>query len=177
MVMPPGMAVTRHRHIDDIRFDLAQLLVAEAPFLQHPGAEILDHDVGDGDQPLHDLQAFGASDIQAEALLVDVGVVEISRGVQIDLKILRRRSTRQPAALILRPLDLDDLGSKSPQPTRGPRPGAHPAEIHHANVFKGSRSRHGGPSLARASPETGKSIWAKAPHKPRSPGARRPRDA
>src|SRR5208283_4115526 len=94
MVMPTGMAVPRHRHIDDIRFDLAQLRIAEAPVLQHPGAEILNHDVGDRDQPLHDLQAFGASYVQTETLLVDVCVIEVSRGVQIDLEALRRGRTR-----------------------------------------------------------------------------------
>src|SRR5712691_8093 len=142
MVMAAGMAVARHRDIDDVRLDPAQLRIAEAPFLQHPGAEILDHDIGDGDQPLHDLQALGAADVEAEALLVDVGVVEIPRGVQIDLEVLRRRGTRQPAALILRPLDLYDLGPQSPEPARRPWPGPHPAEIHHANFFKGARSRH-----------------------------------
>ena len=80
---------------------------------------------------------------EAEALLVDVGVVEIAGGVQIGFETLRRRRTRQPAALILRPLDFDDLGPQSPEPPCGPWPGPHPAEIHHANVFKGSRSRHG----------------------------------
>src|SRR6266478_2504192 len=57
--------------------------------------------------------------------------------------MLRRGGARQPAAFILRPLDLDDLGAKRPEPARGPGPGPHPAEVHHANVFEGSRSRHG----------------------------------
>jgi hypothetical protein len=92
MVMPAGMAVTRHRHIDDIGFDPAQLFVAEAPVAEHARAEILDHDVGDGDQPLGDLQALRGADVEAEALFVDVGVVEIPRGVQINLKLLRRGS-------------------------------------------------------------------------------------
>src|SRR4029077_10906501 len=80
--------------------------------------------------------------IQTETLLVDVHIVEVSRGIQIDLEILRRGGARQPAALVLRPLDFDDLGPKSPEPARRPWPGAHPAEIHHANFFQGSRSRH-----------------------------------
>jgi hypothetical protein len=62
--------------------------------VQYPGAEILDHDVGDGDQPLRDFQAFGASYVQAEALFVDVRVIEVSRGVQTDLEILRRGGAR-----------------------------------------------------------------------------------
>ena len=150
VVMPAGMAVARHRHIDDVRLDLALLRIAEAPFLQHPGAEVLNHDVGDGDQPLDDLQAFGASYVETEALLVDVRVIEVSRGVEIDLEILRRGGARQPAALIFRPLDLYDLGPESSQPARGPRSSAHPAEIHHADVLKGSRARHDVVLLRRA---------------------------
>src|SRR5262249_44736296 len=115
-------------------------------------AEILDHDVGNSDQPLDDLQAFGAAHIQAEALLVDVCVIEISGGVEIDLDILRRGGARQPAALILWPLDLDDLRPKGPEPARRPRPGTHPAEIHDADVFKGARTRHGIVLLPRPSP-------------------------
>jgi Ca-activated chloride channel family protein len=144
-------AVAKEAYID-VRFDPAQLVIAEAPVAQHPRAEVLDDDVGDGDQPLHDLQALGASHVQAEALLVDVRVGEVSRGVQIDLETLRRRGTRQSAALALRPLDLDDLGPEGAQPARRPGPGPHPAEIHHANVFKGSRSRHGFVLLLRPAP-------------------------
>ena len=62
--------------------------------MQHPRAEILDHYVGDGDQPLCDLQALGASYIQTEALFVDVRVIEVSRSVQIDLEVLRRGGAR-----------------------------------------------------------------------------------
>ncbi len=148
--MPAGMAVTRHRHIDDIGLDLAQLVIAEAPFRQHPRAEILDHDIGDGDQPLDDLQAFDAADIQTEALFVDVGVVEISRGIQIDFEIMRRGGARQSAALVLRPLDFDDLGAKGAEPARRPWPRPHPAEIHDADVFQGSRTRHGVVAAAEA---------------------------
>src|SRR5262245_3121483 len=151
-MIPAGMAIARHGYIDDVRFDLAQLRVAETPPLQYPGAEILDHDVGDGDQPLDDLQAFGAAHIQAEALLVNVRVIEISRGIEIGRDIPRCGGARQPAALILRPLDLDDLRPTRPEPPRGPRPGPHPAEIHDADVFKGSRTRHGVVLLPRPSP-------------------------
>src|SRR5262249_44185668 len=113
MVMPAGMAIPRHRHIDDIRLDPALLLIAKSPIAQHAGAEILDHDVGLGNQALNDFEALDGADVQTEALLVDIGVVEISRRVEIDLKMLWRRRARQTATFVLRPLDLDDLGAKS----------------------------------------------------------------
>src|SRR5688572_21583780 len=143
MMVTPRMPVTRHRQIDDVTLDAAQLVIAEAPLLQHPGAEILDHDVRDGDQPFYDLQAFGTSYVQAEAFLVDVRIIEVARGVQIGLEILRRGGAREPPALALRPFDLYDLGAKRAEPARRPWPGPHPTEVHHPDVFKRSRSRHG----------------------------------
>src|SRR5205823_14439017 len=56
---------------------------------------------------------------------------------------------------ILGPFDFHDLGPESSQPARGPRPGPHPAEINHANVFKGSRSKHGVILLLRPCPGKG----------------------
>ena len=70
-----GVAVARHRHVDDVGLDRAHLLVAEAPVPQHARTEVLDHEVGDGDQPLDDLQPLGTAHVQTEALFVDVGVV------------------------------------------------------------------------------------------------------
>ena len=143
VMVPTGMAVARHRHVDDVGFDPAQLVISEPPVPQYPRAEVLDHDIGDADQPLHDLQAFGAPHVQTETLLVDVGVREVSRGIQIDREILRRGGTRQPAALTLWPLDLYDLGTERAEPARGPWPGSHPAEVDYANVFQCTRLRHG----------------------------------
>ena len=57
---------------------------------------------------------LAAADVEAEALLVDIGIVEISRSVQVYLKVLRGRGARQPAALILRPFDLDDSAPNAP---------------------------------------------------------------
>ena len=142
VVMPSGMAVARHRYIDDVRFDAAQHVIAKAPVPQHPRAEILDHDVGHGDQLFRDFQPFRAADVERQAFLVDVGVVEVPRGVEVDLDIPRRRGAGQPAALVLRPLDLDDLGAESAEPACRPRPGPHPGKIDHANIFKGPRSSH-----------------------------------
>src|SRR5262249_45027672 len=95
-----------------------------------------------GDQPLDDLKTLRGADIEAEALLVDVGVVEIAAGIEIDLEVLRRRRARQPAALVLRPFDLDDLGAKRAEPARRPGPGSYPAEIDDADAVKGARLRH-----------------------------------
>src|SRR5262249_58622179 len=90
-----------------------------------------------------DLQALRAAHVEAEALLVDVCVVEIARRVQIDLQTLRRGRARQAAALIFRPLDLDDLGAERTKPARRPRPGPHPGKVHHADVFESARPSHG----------------------------------
>jgi len=43
--------------------------------------------------------------------------------------VLRCRRARQPAPLVFRPFDLDDLGTECAEPARRPRPCAYPAEI------------------------------------------------
>src|SRR5262245_47747067 len=112
MVMAAGMAVTRHRHIDDVRLDPPLLVIAEPPIAEHPRAEVLDNDVRDRDQPPHNVEPLSGPHIEAEALLVDVSVVEIAGGVQIDLEMPRCRRARQPSALVFWPFDLDDLGTE-----------------------------------------------------------------
>jgi hypothetical protein len=89
MVMPSGMAVTRHRDIDDVRLDAALFFVPKTPVAQNARTEILDHDVRNRDQPLDDLETLRSTYVKADALLVDIRVVEVSRGVQIDLEMSR----------------------------------------------------------------------------------------
>src|SRR5690242_8901604 len=56
-------------------------------------------------------------------------------------EVLRCRCAGQAATLVFRPLDLDDLGAESTQPTGGPWSGPHPAEVHHANICQRMSSR------------------------------------
>src|SRR5437763_747850 len=85
---------------------------------------------------------FRSADVQAEALLVDICIIEVARGVQVDLKVLRGRRTRQPAALVLRPFDLDDLGTESTQPARRPRTRPHPAKVDDPNTRQSLHARN-----------------------------------
>ena len=86
-----------------------------------------------GLSPLH-IQPLRAADVEAEALLVDVSVVEIARGVQIDLEVLWVVVLGKRPALVFGPLNLYDLSAKSAQPACRPGPRPHPAEIDDANT-------------------------------------------
>jgi hypothetical protein len=96
--------------------------------------------IRDRDQAFDDVEALCGADVEAKALLVDVGVVEIARSVEIDLELLGGRGAGQPATLILRPFDLDDLRAESAQPAGRPRPRPHPAEIDDADTRQGLHS-------------------------------------
>ena len=56
----PLRAVARDRDVDELRVDLAQLLVTEAVLLGGAGAEVLAEDVGAGDELAQDLAPSGA---------------------------------------------------------------------------------------------------------------------
>ena len=81
------MAETTVGHIDDFRLDRSQCLVTETPPVEHSGGEVLCHRVGHADQIGQDLLASIGSQIQRNAALVCIVVVETT--AQVD-----------PAALI-----------------------------------------------------------------------------
>ena len=83
-IRPARSSVSTHQYERRSRTDgIAEDVITALPFavrnrpqqqlhLQRPldyaGAEILNQDIGDGDQPLRDFQPFGVSDIQTDAL-------------------------------------------------------------------------------------------------------------
>jgi len=70
-----------------------------------------------------------SSPFSVRTLLIDVRVVEIAGGVEIDLEMLRCGRARQAAALVLRPFDLDNFGAEGAQPARCPGTRPDPAKI------------------------------------------------
>ena len=63
-------------NVDDVRLYLLQLLVTETPFVQHAGREIFRDGVRALDDLGKDLLAFCGSEIQGDAKLVSIVVVE-----------------------------------------------------------------------------------------------------
>ena len=118
----PGLAESGDPQHHQGRVDLLQIVGPEAPFLQHPGPEVLDHHVGLGDQPAQDVLALGLAEVQGDGPLVPgdhlppqavpvlgqaVGAGRVAPGV----------------------LDLDDVGAPVAEQHRGDRRGVDRAQV------------------------------------------------
>ena len=102
------------RSTTSARVDLLQLVRAQAPFLQHPGAEVLDHHVGLGDQPAQDVLALGLAEVQGDGSLVP-GDHLPPQAVPSLLQAVG--AGRVPAGM----LDLDHVGAPVAEQHRGDR--------------------------------------------------------
>ena len=65
-----GLAKARQTHHDQFRVQGVQHVPAQAQFFQYAGAEVLDQDVGLGQQLLEDVQAIGVLEVQRQGFLV-----------------------------------------------------------------------------------------------------------
>ncbi|MNL05973.1 hypothetical protein D3C87_1265920 [compost metagenome] len=65
-----GLAVTRDPHHDQTRVGLHEIGGGQAPLLQRAGTEVLDQDVGLGDQVTRRLLALGRAQIDGDGILV-----------------------------------------------------------------------------------------------------------
>ena len=85
VVVAPRVAKAGLRDVDHARIYLAQLLVGQAPALEHAGAVVLNDDVGDGDESPEEVHTLGRSNVERDAELVGIGVVEHVVGVEARL--------------------------------------------------------------------------------------------
>ena len=118
----PRLAVARDAEQDHPGVALAQLLVAEAPLGQRAGAEVLDHHVRDGGEPLDELHALGRVQVGGDGLLA----APDDRPAQRAALVERAHLTQRVAAA--GQLDLDDLGTEVGQQRRRVTGGEHRAQ-------------------------------------------------
>jgi hypothetical protein len=78
VVVSPRLTKAGLRDIDNIGLKLAQLLVSQAPVLHHPGAEVLDDNVRNGNETLDEIQATWASHVHSDPQLVGAGIVKLA---------------------------------------------------------------------------------------------------
>ena len=64
-----GLAVARHPHDDQPRVQRHEVTRSEAPPLERPGSEVLDEDVGIGDEPANDLLTLGLTKVERDRAL------------------------------------------------------------------------------------------------------------
>ena len=107
--------------VDDALVDLLQRLVVDAEPVLHVGPEVLDHDVGLLDQPQERGAARRVLQVERDAALVAVQVLEVGA--------LARAARSLAAALVRRHLDLDDVGAPVGELAHAGRAGAHAGQV------------------------------------------------
>jgi hypothetical protein len=130
-------------HIDDVRLDRPQLLVAEAPALQHAGGEVLGHAVGLADQVGQQFLAALGAHVDRDAELAGVVVVVAAAELQPAPLIHVGSDAAQyvPAPLAHRVFDPDYFGAERGQPLGRPGAGQLAAEIADADARQGAGRR------------------------------------
>ena len=134
---PPIQPVRAHARlldVDDVRPYRLHHVIAEAKPLQHAGRKSLGHDVADAHKVLGDLQALRMADVQRNAALAGILVVELSAHVVVldprqrtSRGIARRASAdrrhrRQPRVGIVLPLHLETFRAHRGEEPRAARP-------------------------------------------------------
>ena len=124
-----GFAIAGADRVDDARVERLAIVVAQAHALHDAGAEVVDDDVGAGDQRLHLGHVRRIAQIQRHAALVPVQAAE-------DRVVGAGHGFEGGAAEIARALalDLDDVGAVVAQRLRADRPHHHLGEIDHAHA-------------------------------------------
>ena len=125
------MAEAAVRHVDDVGTDRLERLVVEAPAVEDARREVLGHDIGDADELPEQLTgAFGAQ-VERDAQLLDVVVVEgapeFDAAALVDVRGIAAKDV--PAPLGYRVLDTDDLRSEGGKEPGCPGAGQLPGEV------------------------------------------------
>ena len=115
--------------VDQPRVDGAQRFVIHPQPVLDVRAVVLNHHVGFLDQSLEQFQAFGRLQVEGNALLVAVQVLEI--------RTQSRPAERVIAFHGLGKLDLDGVGTPVGQLAHTGRSGPHPGQVQHSEARKG----------------------------------------
>ena len=169
-----GEAVSGHAEHDDIGLDGAEGVVVDAELVDGGRRVVLDHDVGDGDELLEDLDALLLLEVDGHAHLVlgvaleerpavevaaghgevGIGVDPVAHGVDVGL----RRPGEAPAGAgleHLEGLDADALGAPIGEVARGVGPGEDEGQVGDADALEGASEALGGRHGSRGSRRAG----------------------
>jgi hypothetical protein len=128
------------RDVDDVRLDRAKRLVPEAPSVEHAGGEILRHDVRALDQSGEELLATLRAQVERDAALLRVVVVEAAPEIGSATLVDERRHRAQdvPRALVYRVLDANHVRAEGREPLGGTGAGELAREVADADAREGS---------------------------------------
>jgi hypothetical protein len=129
--------------VDDLLLDLPQVFVPEAQPLHDPRREVLRDDVGYLDELPKQLLAALGLQVEGDAQLLDVVVVEATPLLQPALPVFEGPGAAHdvPAAVVGRILDPNHLGTKCREQACGPSTRQHTAEVADAKAGQRARAR------------------------------------
>jgi len=123
---------------DQARIVLRQSFVVETPARDLTGGEAFDDDVGFPGELERDLAARGAVEVEGQALLPGVALVEARRMVQAELST--GKWPDEPGSADSRStFHADDIGAEIGQHAGDGRAGDDPREIEHEQALEGGR--------------------------------------
>ena len=131
-----GVAEAAVRHVDDVGPELLQPLVAEAEPLHHAGGEVLGDGVRDAHQLGQQLLAPLGAQVQRDAELLDVVVVEAGAavGAAVAVEVRAELAHDVPQALGDRVLDADHLRAERREHARRAGAGQLAGQVADADV-------------------------------------------
>src|SRR5439155_8540487 len=124
------LAEARDRAVDEARVEATGPVVAEAEASERAGTEVLEEDVGGGEEPPQDLLPRLRLEVEGEALLAPVDAHEVRRLTPGE----RRPGSRVVA--VTRLLDLDDLRPHVGQEEGAVRAGEDAGEVDDADPIE-----------------------------------------
>src|SRR5206468_7046883 len=107
MVIWAKLPPAGNRYVDDVVLHLAHRPIPQAPTVQGPRLEVLDHDVRARRKPEKDVAPFGSLNVEREASLVTV-----HRGMSERNARAGKHRGNLAIHLAARDLDLDDVGAE-----------------------------------------------------------------
>src|SRR5438445_12387316 len=127
------LPIAADRYIDDVRFDLPAVFVADAPFIESSGAEVLDNYVGPGGELEENLASLLMPQIECQAALVAVD----GRMHKTDASAVAGQIGRQLAGdFPIDCLNLDHVGTQIGQQASQHRPGPTGSRFERTNAVE-----------------------------------------
>src|SRR5699024_3006 len=108
-------SVSGNRGMDESGVGRTQFLCSKAEPFSGSGGEVLDEDIGRGDELVENLQPLGLLEVEGKALLVAIDPHKVARQ-PIDRGVIAAGEVAAPRAF-----DLDDSGAEVSQLSRGER--------------------------------------------------------
>ena len=126
-----------HAHHDEPRVCGGELLVDEAEVVHDARREVLDRDVGDGEQALHQIDACRTTEVERDATLAEVDRL-VERAPLPPFVFGRRLDALEAHAVgALDRFDLDDVGTHRGEVLRDERAGPEGGEVDDAQAGEG----------------------------------------